>query len=50
VRNTSSTAMALFFGGIAGRFEYRPVRLGMLALAGLMLLIGIGSAILMPKI
>lgn len=50
VRNTLFTAMALFFGGIAGRFEYRPVRLGMLALAGLMLLIGIGNVIAMPKI
>jgi len=50
VRNTLFTAMALFFGGIAGRFEYRPVRFGMLALAGLMLLIGIDNVILMPKI
>ena len=50
VRNTLFTAMALFFGGIAGRFEYRPVHLGMLALAALMLLIGIGNAITMPKI
>lgn len=50
VRNTLFTAMALFFGGIAGRFEYRPVRLGMLCLAVLMLLIGIGNAIAMPKI
>lgn len=50
VRNTLFTAMALFFGGIAGRFEYRPVRIGMLALAILMLLIGIGNALAMPKI
>jgi hypothetical protein len=50
VRNTLFTAMALFLGGIAGRFEYRPVRFGMLALAGLMLLIGIGNAIALPKI
>jgi hypothetical protein len=50
VRNTLFTAMALFFGGIAGRFEYRPVRLGMLCLAVLMLLIGISNAIAMPKI
>ena len=41
---------ALFFGGITGRFEYRPVRFGMLALAGLMLLIRIDNVILMPKI
>lgn len=50
VRNTLFTAMALFLGGIAGRFEYRPVRFGMLALAGLMLLIGIGNALALPKI
>jgi hypothetical protein len=50
VRNTLFTAMALFFGGIAGRFSYRPVRLGMLALAALMLLIGMANAITLPRI
>lgn len=50
VRNTLFSAMALFFGGIASRFGFRPVHLSMLALAALMLVIGLGNVLAMPKI
>jgi hypothetical protein len=50
VRNTLFTATTLFLGALAGRFAYRPVRYGMLALAGLMLLIRMVNAAALPKI
>jgi len=40
----------LFLGALAGRFAYRPVRYGVLALAGLMLLIALVNAAALPKI
>ncbi len=48
VRNTLFIAIALFFGGIASRFDYRPVRIAMLVMAVIMLLTGIGNALSMP--
>ena len=50
VRVTLFTALTLFLGALAGRFAYRPLRYGMLGLAGLMLLIGIVNALALPKI
>ena len=50
VRVTLFTALTLFLGALAGRFAYRPVRYGLLGLAGLMLLIGIVNALALPKI
>jgi hypothetical protein len=50
VRNTLFTATTLFLGALAGRFAYRPIRYGMLALAGLMLLIALVNAAALPKI
>ena len=50
VRVTLFTALTLFLGALAGRFAYRPVRYGVLGLAGLMLLIGIVNALALPKI
>jgi hypothetical protein len=50
VRITLFTAATLFLGALAGRFTHRPVQYGMLALAGLMLLIGAVNAAGLPKI
>ena len=50
VRNTLFTATTLFLGALAGRFAYRPVRYGMLALASLTLLIALVNAAALPKI
>ena len=50
VRNTLFTATTLFLGALAGRFAYRPVRYGMLALASLMLVIALVNVAALPKI
>lgn len=41
-------ASVLFFGGISGKFQSRAVDLGMLALAGIVFLVGLGILITYP--
>lgn len=48
VRETLFTAMTLFLGAMAGRFEYRIARWGLLLLATAVLIVGIVTALALP--
>jgi hypothetical protein len=50
VRETLFTAMTLFIGAIAVRFEYQGARLGLLGLATVIFILGLVTALALPMI